>query len=532
MAKKSGQVALQEEINNNEDWEKLLEKTGLYVVEIYTEWCGPCIPMIANLKKIKLELGGDNLHYGIAKSDTIDHLARFRNKSEPHWMILYDGCLVNLIIDTNAPKLMKLIAIEFENYNKFKKGEIQPTFIPFNQITEEENRKMVDKNQYYEQIFKEEKRIRAERMVKIREHAIKKFVPNIQKQTCVIFFPHTIKYVMVEKSPEDGMETLDEPIMHEQRICDLATVCARKFEELIVIDAKEVQLTEDTLNEIFFLDLQILQSYPQELIDQILSNKVYSIMISSPTVVYENEEDETDIEPPDIMGVIESRMSLIIYGEGGALNPSPNSIAAQNKALTEEGVILPSLYTPINPMSKTAALTVLFRKYCETNGYIPPQSPAPQFLVIFDITKSNIVLPIVEDLEDKILNYGFFRSADPENPKLLCKDPELLASYGMDRVGKDAKLVISVLKDDKDKYLLRFVDVGPVYVSSDENIGIDDAIKFFPHDFEEMDGEIKLWLARETREENAQAENFSDYEEEIDNEYNEEIKAEENSMMI
>ncbi|XP_050526779.1 uncharacterized protein LOC126897310 isoform X3 [Daktulosphaira vitifoliae] len=493
MAKKSGQVALQEEINNNEDWEKLLEKTGLYVVEIYTEWCGPCIPMIANLKKIKLELGGDNLHYGIAKSDTIDHLARFRNKSEPHWMILY---------------------------------------IPFNQITEEENRKMVDKNQYYEQIFKEEKRIRAERMVKIREHAIKKFVPNIQKQTCVIFFPHTIKYVMVEKSPEDGMETLDEPIMHEQRICDLATVCARKFEELIVIDAKEVQLTEDTLNEIFFLDLQILQSYPQELIDQILSNKVYSIMISSPTVVYENEEDETDIEPPDIMGVIESRMSLIIYGEGGALNPSPNSIAAQNKALTEEGVILPSLYTPINPMSKTAALTVLFRKYCETNGYIPPQSPAPQFLVIFDITKSNIVLPIVEDLEDKILNYGFFRSADPENPKLLCKDPELLASYGMDRVGKDAKLVISVLKDDKDKYLLRFVDVGPVYVSSDENIGIDDAIKFFPHDFEEMDGEIKLWLARETREENAQAENFSDYEEEIDNEYNEEIKAEENSMMI
>lgn len=35
------------------------------VVDVYTEWCGPCIPMIANLKKIKLELGNENLHYAI-----------------------------------------------------------------------------------------------------------------------------------------------------------------------------------------------------------------------------------------------------------------------------------------------------------------------------------------------------------------------------------------------------------------------------------------------------------------------------------
>jgi len=48
--------------------------------------------------------------------------------------------------------------------------------------------------------------------------------------------------------------------------------------------------------------------------------------------------------------------------------------------------------------------------------------------------------------------------------------------------------------DDKDKSLLRFVDVGPIYVSPDEEVGIDDAIKFFPYNFDEMDGEIKLWL--------------------------------------
>lgn len=62
---------------------------------------------------------------------------------------------------------------------------------------------------------------------------------------------------------------------------------------------------------------------------------------------------------------------------------------------------------------------------------------------------------------------------------------------------KDAKLVLSVLMDDKDKSLLRFVDVGPNYASPDYESGIDDAIKFFPYDFDEMDGEVKLWLAQQ-----------------------------------
>lgn len=62
---------------------------------------------------------------------------------------------------------------------------------------------------------------------------------------------------------------------------------------------------------------------------------------------------------------------------------------------------------------------------------------------------------------------------------------------------KDAKLVLSVVRDDKDKSLLRFVDVGPIYVSPDFEVGIDDAIGFFPHDYDENDGEIKIWLAQQ-----------------------------------
>lgn len=87
----------------------------------------------------------------------------------------------------------------------------------------------------------------------MREHYLKQFAINVQMQTCVLFFPHTVEYIMVEKPPEEGAEELEvppEPVMVEKRVCEVANSCALKYEELIVVEAKEVQLTEETLNEV------------------------------------------------------------------------------------------------------------------------------------------------------------------------------------------------------------------------------------------------------------------------------------------
>lgn len=89
--------------------------------------------------------------------------------------------------------------------------------------------------------------------MKAREYYLKRFTAVVPLQTCVVYFPHTIKYVMEEKPPEEGAEKPEEPaepVMVEKRVCDVATECSLKYAEFTVNSALEVQLTEDKLNQV------------------------------------------------------------------------------------------------------------------------------------------------------------------------------------------------------------------------------------------------------------------------------------------
>ncbi|KAJ8320307.1 hypothetical protein KUTeg_001894 [Tegillarca granosa] len=63
--------------------DKIYHDTTSYIVDVYQEWCGPCSGMIANLRRLKNELGDDLLHFAVAKADTIDALEKYRGKCEP-----------------------------------------------------------------------------------------------------------------------------------------------------------------------------------------------------------------------------------------------------------------------------------------------------------------------------------------------------------------------------------------------------------------------------------------------------------------
>lgn len=114
--KKAG--ALQIEVSTEKEWEQLLTRPGLIVVDVYSDWSGPCAAMASSLRKIKMEIGGELVEYAIARNDDIDDLARFRGRSEPTWMFLQDGKMVNLMFGAHCPRLRKLLTDEIKRVQR------------------------------------------------------------------------------------------------------------------------------------------------------------------------------------------------------------------------------------------------------------------------------------------------------------------------------------------------------------------------------------------------------------------------------
>ena len=85
MAKKVQQ--LQTEINNALELEAFLRTDGLLVLDVYSEWSGPCLAMGGILKKVKMDQG-DDLHLAIVKCDGVEIFHRFLGKSEPTWLLI------------------------------------------------------------------------------------------------------------------------------------------------------------------------------------------------------------------------------------------------------------------------------------------------------------------------------------------------------------------------------------------------------------------------------------------------------------
>ncbi|XP_059350601.1 thioredoxin domain-containing protein 3-like isoform X1 [Daphnia carinata] len=123
--KRVDHVAWQIEVATNEEWEELTKLQGLVVVDVYSEWCGPCTAMASHLKEIKLQLGDDLLHCALAKADCIGQLSKFRSRSEPTWLFLAGGEPVALIRGANAPLIRKTLLAELQTEKEVLEGTRQ-----------------------------------------------------------------------------------------------------------------------------------------------------------------------------------------------------------------------------------------------------------------------------------------------------------------------------------------------------------------------------------------------------------------------
>lgn len=83
----------------------------LFVVDVYSGWCGPCKAILPTFKSICLELENyeDRVCFVQADASLVPQLASFGGTSEPNFILYKDGAIVAQISGANAPLLQQKI---------------------------------------------------------------------------------------------------------------------------------------------------------------------------------------------------------------------------------------------------------------------------------------------------------------------------------------------------------------------------------------------------------------------------------------
>nr|XP_034985836.1 thioredoxin domain-containing protein 3 [Zootoca vivipara] len=126
MASKKKEVQLQTVILTQEQWEEMLLKKGLIVVDVYQAWCGPCKAVLSLFRKLKNEYGEDDLlHFAVAEANSIPSLLPFKDKCEPAFIFCVDGKMVDIVRGANGPLLCRKVIEMVERERRIVAGEEQ-----------------------------------------------------------------------------------------------------------------------------------------------------------------------------------------------------------------------------------------------------------------------------------------------------------------------------------------------------------------------------------------------------------------------
>ena len=79
----------------------------LTVVDVYSEWAGPCNAMANYLKKIKLDVGDELLQCAMASCDSIEALKMFRGHCKPIWLFIMSGTWRKVTSDIPSNKIFR-----------------------------------------------------------------------------------------------------------------------------------------------------------------------------------------------------------------------------------------------------------------------------------------------------------------------------------------------------------------------------------------------------------------------------------------
>jgi len=127
------------EIETQEEWEELLAREGLVVIDVYQGWCGPCKAMHSIVGRLKNDLGDAHLHFAVAKADTVNALERYRGKCRPCYLIYAGGQLVGVVRGANAPLLTSTVSQQLAHEKKVMQGMAERREIRDPEIDDDED---------------------------------------------------------------------------------------------------------------------------------------------------------------------------------------------------------------------------------------------------------------------------------------------------------------------------------------------------------------------------------------------------------
>ncbi|XP_076619566.1 uncharacterized protein LOC143340974 isoform X2 [Colletes latitarsis] len=453
MAKKAVPAALQTEISNNDEWEKLLKKTGLIVVDVYSEWSGPCTGMVSILKKIKMEIGGDALSYATAKCDKITDLERFQGKSEPTWMFIHNGRMVNLMFGAQCPQLLQMLTTEL---HRVQNGEEHEFCIDVSERSPEEitQLKIIEESRIAKEAAKKARK-EAEAIARY-EAEMLHLTTSLNNENCLLLYPWIFKdeegHKRDKKSSPPYVELVEE-------------ILPGNF---IVEQEIRKRLNEDILTTLFNeSDYVLPASFKQHLLD----GKCMFMRL------------KVNEEKPDVD--IHKYLLSLLFGEpelpDAEKSLSEECFAGRHRPayVTPENEVFPVTWSPPNSRNKAIVFRTIFPVHThKTYPYEDKTAKLPIVVFKYDYTKKNDLKVVLEEFEDEIINFGIFESDKPPEAKIIAKSIDEFELNTRERTGYET--FVCVVKKVGCETFLGFAGIGPYHVSENPEKGIEESNLYFP----------------------------------------------------
>ncbi|KAL1491011.1 hypothetical protein ABEB36_011672 [Hypothenemus hampei] len=457
MAKKGQQVQLQIEVGTDEEWEKLLQKDGLIVVDVYSEWCGPCLGMQASLKKIKLEIGGDLLQLAVAKSDGITALARFKNKSEPTWMFISARKMINLMFGADAPKLTQVILDELKKEKAQQEGlTTDRTPMEVTEMADEEKVRHEVAESKEKEIKEKEERKKAKELLERRTKECENIITNLPNYGTVLIFPSAR-----DKYKEVLNEIIDEA-------------------GLLIQQTEKVTLNEEEIKEMCFFS-QVEDEFSPECLDELYNKQALFILLKVKSTAEIEDIDDTIL--------------TIVYGShkkppGAKESPAEKLIFEIEEEEEVEGKVkkekvdLMSIWVPPTAEVRATVLRMFFPRITAEFTIAPPPVKPEHIAIVFPLNKRDEVLHVMHQYPNEIMKHGVFSSEIPDATKLIAKSFRQLEKLSPTDRTYSEKLVVQVSKQ-KSECVFAFAQLEPLYMSPNANEGKIECELFFPEEYED-----------------------------------------------